>query len=226
MSNTNNTLTRRELLTGRWSEPVKPADSGRFVGPASSTPGGVSTSERASRRLPDCVVRNHREDTFRLVSDLISDQRVILGFIYTRCKGICPTTTLHMREAYRVLTARQAAPFRMITISVDPERDSPDDLLRHAAVNDVAGFPNWQFVVASPEDTLAIRRGLRLVDPDPVRDRNVSTHSGVLVLGNDRSNRWGGIPSGAAPVHIANTFERIARVGTLQEFAGFGQQPS
>lgn len=217
MSRRDSAPTRRELFTGRS------APTGRYLGPASTLPEGFGAEDRTSRRLPDCVVRNHREDSFRLVSDLISDQRVILGFIYTRCDGICPTTTRHMYEVHHLLHRRQAAPFRMITLSIDPERDTPDALLRYAARHAAAGFPNWQFVVASPADTLALRQSLRLVDPDPVRDRNVSTHSGVLVLGNDRTNRWGGIPAGAAPIHIANTFERIARTGTLQEFAGFGR---
>lgn len=225
MESTTTTYTRRQLFTGRRGDEAPPGDqpAGRFLGPA-STVQGFAAADRASRRLPDCAVRGHREDSFRLVSDLISDQRVILGFIYTRCEGICPTTTQHMREVYQILQDRKAAQFRMVTISIDPTRDDPDALLRYAARNAVAGFPNWQFVVASPDDTLAIRRGLRLVDPDPVRDQNVSTHSGVLVLGNDRTNRWGGIPAGAAPIHIANTFERIARSVSLQEFAGFGRQ--
>lgn len=219
----NSTITRRQLFTGRLGGE---APSGRFLGPASSSPGDFSAADRASRRLPDCRVLGHRDDSFRLVSDLISDQRVILGFIYTRCEGICPTTTAHMSQAYRLLQSRQTAPFRMVTISIDPVRDTPDAMLRFAAKHEVAGLPNWQFVVASPEDTLAIRRALRLVDPDPARDANVSTHSGVLVLGNDRTNRWGGIPAGAAPIHIANTFERIARTVSLQEFAGFGPHSS
>ncbi len=224
MSDTPSSLSRRELLSGRFSSPA--TSSGRFVGPANLAPHGFNAADRATLRWPDCRVRSHRDDEFRLVSDLIAGQRVILGFIYTRCDGICPTTTRHMLAAHRILSERGSAPFRMISMSIDPERDDADDLLRYAAVNQVADIPNWHFVVASAADTLALRQALRLVDRDPERDRKPSNHSGVLVLGNDERNRWGGIPAGAEPVHIANTFERIARTGTLQQFAGFAPAAS
>jgi protein SCO1/2 len=219
MSDHPSLLSRRELVTGRFS--AVPTSSGRFVGPAGVAPHGFSVADRATLRWPDCRVRSHRDEDLRLVSDLIAGQRVILGFIYTRCDGICPTTTAHMLAAHRILTERKCAPFRMISVSVDPDRDTADDLLRYAARNGVAAIPDWHFVVAAPAETLALRRALRLVDPDPALDRKPSNHSGVLVLGNDERNRWGGIPAGAEPVHIANSFERIARTGTLQQFAGF-----
>ncbi|MFM9082273.1 MAG: hypothetical protein ACKOTE_19495, partial [Opitutaceae bacterium] len=79
------------------------------------------------------------------------------------------------------------------------------------------------FVVASDVDTYAIRKALRLTDPDPKRDQDLSNHSGLLVLGNDRTNRWGGMPSGSDPTQIASTFDRIARTVSLQEYAGFGR---
>lgn len=217
-------LTRRALLTG--NTPASAPTSGRFVGPASLAPHGFTAADRATRRWPDCRVRNHHDEEFRLVSDLVAGQRVILGFIYTQCEGICPATTRHMLAAHRILSARGSASFRMISLSIDPERDNADALLRYAAINGVAQIPNWQFVVASPEDTLALRQALRLVDRDPERDRKPSNHSGVLVLGNDERNRWGGIPAGAEPIHIANTFERIARPVSLQQFAGFAPTSS
>ncbi|MFM9031710.1 MAG: SCO family protein [Opitutaceae bacterium] len=217
-------MSRRELLFGRGLRQVATtAAPARFLGPGSHEATGFNASDRASRRMPDCVVRSHREQELRWVSDLLTDQRVILGFIYTRCDGICPTTTRNMAATYRILKERKAAPFRMISLSVDPRRDSADDLARYAARNQLADLPDWDFVVASDVDTYAIRKALRLTDPDPKRDQDLSNHSGLLVLGNDRTNRWGGMPSGSDPTQIASTFDRIARTVSLQEYAGFGR---
>jgi protein SCO1/2 len=224
MNAASSSMSRRDLFFGRGLSRL--ASSGapaRFLGPGSHAATGFTDSDRASRRMPDCVVQSHREETLRFVSDLLSDQRVILGFIYTRCDGICPTTTRNMAATYRILKERNSAPFRMISLSVDPVRDNADDLARYAARYGLADIPEWRFVVASVADTLAIRKALRLTDPDPKRDGELNNHSGLLVMGNDRTNRWGGIPSGSDPSQIAGTFDRIARTVSLQEYAGFGR---
>ena len=223
MISSTSSISRRDLFRGRLSSSVATVAPARSLGPNSTLPGGVPVGDRTSRRFPDCVVQSHCDSSYRLVSDLIANQRVMIGLIYTRCDGICPTTTRNMLAARKILEERAQAPFRMLTISIDPERDTPDDMLRYAARNTASQFDNWQFVVASPEDTLALRRSLRLVDPNPERDRKLNTHAGVLILGNDATNRWGGIPAGAEPIHIANLFERTARTNSLQEYAGFGK---
>lgn len=223
MSTETASVGRRDFLLGRSTPASMTAASARSLGPTTTLPGGVPPDDRTSRRFPDCVVRGHLDSSYRLVSDLIADQRVMIGLIYTRCDGICPTTTRNMLAARKILEQRGQAPFRMITLSIDPERDTPDDLHRYAARNTAAQFDNWQFVVASPADTLALRSSLRLIDPNPERDRKLNNHSGVLIFGNDTTNRWGGIPSGAEPIHIANLFERTARTTSLQEYAGFGK---
>ncbi len=219
-------VTRRDLFrqfTDR-ADPVRySAGTARSVSPLSLRAQGRVPTERTSARFPDCVVRNQRGESFRLVSDLLSDRRVILGFIYTRCRGICPVTTDHMAAANRLLQERGVGPFTMLSLSVDPRQDGPADLARYAEINEAVGFANWQFIVASEADTLAIRRAFKLVDADPTRDADVTNHSGLLVLGNDRTDRWGAIPAGAEPIHIANTFERLTRDVSLQELAGFGR---
>ncbi len=212
-------LTRRQMFASllRPASPV--AEEARFVSPLTQAAVGRAHLEKSSQRLPDCEVLNQRGEQRRLVSDLIAGQRVMIGFIYTNCRGICPRTTEHMAEASRVLQRRGVA-FRMLSISVDPAQYRPADLALYAEINGADAFPHWDFVVASPADTLALRRALKLVDPNPARDAEISNHSGLLILGNDRTDRWGAIPAGAEPIHIANTFERLTRDQSLRAFTG------
>lgn len=187
---------------------------------AASAVGGTPTNE-VRNRFPDCVVTTHREVKRRFFSDLVANQRIVLGLIYTNCERICPVTTSNMIETYKILKARNTTPFRMITLTVDPERDTPDHLLRYAARHEIAGLDDWDFITASPEDTLAIRRSFKLADNvDPTKANDIKSHSGLLVLGNDQKGRWSAIPSGADPSQIANTFERIARNTSLRGFVG------
>ena len=97
-------ISRRDLFRGRLTSSVATVAPARSLGPNSTLPGGVPVGDRTSRRFPDCVVQSHCDSSYRLVSDLIANQRVMIGLIYTRCDGICPTTTRNMLAARKFKT--------------------------------------------------------------------------------------------------------------------------
>lgn len=170
---------------------------------------------RVSDRFPDAPLKTHRGETLRFRSDCVRNQRVIIGFIYTRCDGICPATTAHMAAVHAMLSEQIKDGFRMISLSVDPERDTPADLMEYATDSEVAGHANWDFAVSSRAGTDLILRSLGLAGKDPAVDAQLRNHSGMLVFGNDRRDRWSAIPAGTEPVHIAHSFLRITRDGGL-----------
>ena len=172
--------------------------------------------ERVSDRFPDVTMTNHRGQAMRFRSDMVSDQKVIIGFVYTRCDGICPVTTEHMAKVHAMLTEELKGQFRMISMSVDPARDTVEDLMMYATDMGVAQHHNWDFVVGSEADTESIRQTLRLQDPDVTADGRLRNHSGMIIFGNDRTNRWSAIPAGTRPAHIAHSFLRITRDGSLR----------
>lgn len=223
MSTATASLSRREMLFGRACAETKPAatDLSYRASAVVARMAGIAAPARVSSRMPDCQVVNHRDERFRFISDLVADRRVIIGFIYTHCEGICPTTTKHMAEAYKLLKERSAEPFVMLSITIDPERDTPDALLRYAVRNGVANIDDWHFLTATKADTTALLRALRQNNAEEEDDLAQNNHTGVLLFGNDSRDRWGGIGAGSEPIHIANTFERTARSRSLRHFAGF-----
>jgi hypothetical protein len=77
-------------------------------------------------------------------------------------------------------------------------------------------LPGWDFVVAGNEDdTVALRKATGAYEIDPVLDRNLSQHSGMLTFGNDRTNRWMGLGAGSDPEIIAKSFIRTTREGAI-----------
>lgn len=78
--------------------------------------------------LPDFEMTTHHENSFRR-SDLGGKINVI-NFIFTHCKSICPTTSQHMSELYRAFANTEKV--QLISISVDPERDSLPVLAEYA----------------------------------------------------------------------------------------------
>jgi len=90
----------------------------------------------------------------------------IADFIFTRCGGVCPRMTEAMQRLDEPLTASPGV--RRVSISVDPEFDTPEVLTAYAAKYGITDV-NWLFLTG---DRAAIYRlavdGFKLaVDDDP-----------------------------------------------------------
>ena len=77
------------------------------------------------------------DGTTRRLFDYLGDRYVLLSFIYSRCtnpKG-CPLATMTLRRIESGLRAdpELAAQTRLLSLSFDPEHDTPDLMLRFAA---------------------------------------------------------------------------------------------
>jgi protein SCO1/2 len=55
----------------------------------------------------------------------------VVDFIFTRCQGICPVMADRYTHLYRLF--REAPDLQLISVSVDPEYDSPEVLSQYAA---------------------------------------------------------------------------------------------
>jgi protein SCO1 len=93
------------------------------------------------------------------LGDLLRGRTSVLAFIYTRCGDVCPTAT-HDLSRLQDMAARDrrlARRVRLITMSFDPEHDTPPVMRAHAQhwrSTDRAA-PEWLFLTASDRDSLA-----------------------------------------------------------------------
>jgi len=171
--------------------------------------------QRRSERIPDVWVTNQRGERKQFRTGLVQGKKILLGFIYTRCEGICPRTTHNMRRVHELLEDEFASGLQMISLSLDPKRDTVKDLAEYARIHR-AELPGWEFVVAgNEEDTTALRRAVGAYEIDPVLDQDITQHSGVLIYGNDRTDRWMGLGAGSDPEIIAKSFIRTTREGAI-----------
>jgi protein SCO1/2 len=72
---------------------------------------------------------------------------VLLSFIYTRCTDACPLLTARMARLQKRLGPGGAESVRLLTVTVDPERDTRDVLLDYAR-RFGAELGGWQFLRA------------------------------------------------------------------------------
>jgi protein SCO1/2 len=82
-------------------------------------------------------------------------QLVLLDFIFTRCPGPCPILTgLHVK-LQRELSPELRARTRLVSISLDPLRDTPA-VLREYAQKRGADLTNWSFLTGAPDEVDAV----------------------------------------------------------------------
>jgi protein SCO1/2 len=80
---------------------------------------------------------------------------VAVTFIYTWCPDICPMLTDKMARVQDELGPDFGAKIVFVSITVDPERDTPEALKEYAAAFD-ADFTGWSFLTGEPSAVLEV----------------------------------------------------------------------
>ena len=63
--------------------------------------------------------------------EFVKGKLVVVGFIFTNCPDICPLTTNNMRLVQEKLNAEKIKNVSFVSISFDPETDTPDILKKN-----------------------------------------------------------------------------------------------
>ena len=105
----------------------------------------------------------------------------IASFIFTHCGGSCPIMTHHLAKAQGELPARDD--LKLVSISVDPDRDTPAVLTKYAAENR-ADRSRWLFLTGGKKEIQRLARdAFKLaVDATGGTTEEPIVHSSKLVL--------------------------------------------
>ena len=83
------------------------------------------------------------------------DRPVILNFIFTTCSAVCPVMSATFSQVQAALGPQRDA-VRMVSISIDPEQDTPAALKAYAGK--YGAGPQWQMLTGSLDDSIAVQR--------------------------------------------------------------------
>ena len=173
--------------------------------PATSAPPNRVAAIR-ERHLANIELTTHEGRSVRFYDDLVKGRVVAINFMFTTCPIACPITTRHLVEVQRALGARAGRDVTFISISLDPERDTPEVLRAYAQAHGVG--PGWYFLTGKRDDIERLRRKLGAYDLDPVIDADRKQHTGLVILGNEPVGRWKAIAALSKPVRIRQAIER------------------
>jgi len=124
----------------------------------------------------------------------------VCNFIFTRCAGPCPMMTSRMLELQQALGRSKDERVRLVTVTVDPEYDTPD-VLRKYADRVKADTERWSFLTG-PRDKMEEFVVKGMLQPLAEEPDGMPAHSTRFVMvdpnGKIRSFRDGENPEAVA----------------------------
>jgi protein SCO1/2 len=160
------------------------------------------------RHLPNVELITQDNQRVHFYTDLVKDRRVVIQFMFARCRDICPVITHHLVEVQKILKDRVGRDIFFYSITLSPEEDSPRDLKAYAKMHGVG--QGWTFLTGKPDDILLLRKSLGFFYDDPKEDADRNNHSGMLVVGTEPLMRWAMCQGGADPKWIATVIQTEA----------------
>jgi protein SCO1 len=109
----------------------------------------------ASYAVPDISLVRSDGAHVKLAQELEDGRPVLLDFIYTTCTTTCPVLSLTFAEVQRRL-GPEAGRVKMISVSIDPEEDTPRRLTEYA--KRFRAGPQWSFYTGTLQASVALQR--------------------------------------------------------------------
>lgn len=158
-----------------------------------------------SRPLPELTLTG--EDGQPVALDDLKGRWSLLFFGYTFCPDICPATLAELRQLRKLLPEETRARIQPILVSVDPERDTPEQLNKYLEYFG-AGFRGLTGPLADIQ-TLANAVGIPFIPGDTSKKDYSVDHSGNLVIIGPDGRQRGFI---RAPLKTARLAELLPAV--------------
>ncbi len=143
-----------------------------------STPGSDVDTLPSYRTVGSAGFVERSGDSLNL-TDLRGDVLVV-DFFFTTCKGQCPMMTARMMALQDTLTGVDGV--RLVSITVDPETDTPQQLRKFAA-NYHADSVRWLFLRSSKQEVRDLAHNTFMLSVSDSKDpKEPVTHSNRFML--------------------------------------------
>ena len=151
---------------------------------------GVVVELVDSLKVPSFSLINQDEEIITNY-DLLGTNYIV-NFFFTSCPTICPTTTLNLIELQNKVNKYEITNFKIISISVDPDNDTPLKLKNYAGSMDI-DLSNWEFLTGSKQEIYdLVRSGFSLsVGQDSLAPGGVFHSSSLTIIDNKGYLRTG-----------------------------------
>lgn len=134
--------------------------------------------EVAASAIADVVVQDQSGRSRHFHRDLVQGRLVAINFVFTRCTTVCPLLGARFAQVQKLL-GEDAARVGLISVSIDPVNDTPQELARWSHAFGAA--PGWDLVTGARADIDSLARSLGASAADP------ASHVPLVVLVDERA---------------------------------------
>ena len=157
--------------------------------------------------LLDRVLVDQNGDQTKFVSDVIGDRIVVMDFVYTSCTTVCPVISAVFGQVQDKLGEQLGDEVVLVSVSVDPVRDTPQRLKAYAAKHKAK--PGWIWLTGGKRTMDEVLDGLGAYTP------NFENHPAMVLVGDGQTGEWSrffGFPSPDRLVDQVNSLQAARNV--------------
>lgn len=143
---------------------------------------GEATTKSKAPSIPDVEVLDQEGHKLHFYSDLVRGKTVAINFIFTTCTTICPPLTANFAKVQKNLAEQGESNVRLISVSVDPENDTPERLKKYAEL--FHARPGWTFVTGRRSELEQIWQAFNIYLSSK------QDHPPTVAVGNDLTHVW------------------------------------
>jgi len=175
---------------------------GEAADTAAPAPAPGRDHEQALEYFTDLPVTTQDGQKLRFYSDVLKDKVVLVSLFFTSCKASCPVTTAKMAAVQELLGEQFGRDIHFVSISVDPETDTPAVIRDYAA--QFGARDGWLFLTGDKQDlrTIAYRLGHRYDQAE--------SHPPLLLAADTRRGYWRKLMPNVATEPLAEMLRILA----------------
>ncbi|MGB0458202.1 MAG: SCO family protein [Chitinophagales bacterium] len=166
----------------RHDSPVEYDSAGNITSPIQNIQGATRVAQGSNEPIftitPKFELINQFNEAFH--DDNMTEGLSIVTFFFTRCPSICPTVSHNLVEVQNQLSDK--GDFQILSISVDPKRESVGRLLEYS--NDYDALPGrWEFLTGDSTTILTLyRKTFKLPFDESMGKMAYQAHSSKVFL--------------------------------------------
>lgn len=165
---------------------------------------GVLSLTAKSYTIPDIKLIDSNGRAVAMRSLLDGKEPVILNFIFTTCTTICPVMSSTFEQVQEQLGNRRNR-VRMVSVSIDPENDTPARLKAYAHRYNAG--PHWQLLTGSVANSFAVQNAFEVAVGDKMNHKPLA-----FIRARGRDAGWVRMDGLVAASDIINELNRLESI--------------
>jgi protein SCO1/2 len=137
---------------------------------------------RVAVQLKQAVLTDQHGRERSLMDDVFGERVVVVNFVYTTCTTVCPIATATFAQLQGRLGALLGKDVVLVSITVDPVRDTPQRLKAYAAKHGAGA--HWTWLTGPKAAVDPVLKAFGTYTPNP------QDHPPVVMVGSSRTRRW------------------------------------